>query len=107
MGKTLVRPAASPHPPSAHRERVSAAALRGLLRVLELEAVEHDRLLVVEHRASEIDDALLVDVELHAIELEGEIALARRIFRKFDHVREARAATTSYAQPDGRVRRTA
>src|SRR6188768_2439908 len=48
-----------------HRERVTAPARGGFVRITELEALEHQGFLVIEQRTGQINQALFVDVELH------------------------------------------
>src|SRR5262249_6498105 len=53
------------HGGSGHRERMPASAAAGLLGVLELETLEHERLLPVKHRPAQVEDALLVAIHAH------------------------------------------
>src|SRR6187402_1179898 len=78
---------------------MTATARSGFVRIPELEALKHQRLLVIEHRAGQVNQALLVDVELHAVLLVDGIALARRLVVELNHVREARTAAALDAQP--------
>src|SRR5215813_4285501 len=94
---------------SGHRERVAAAAAGRLVGVLELEALEHHRLLPVEHRAAEVEDALLVaeDADRALIllgELEDQIACARRVVVELDRIREAGAAAALDTDADRALR---
>src|SRR6266581_3497601 len=60
-----------------------AAAARALdVRVVELEAVTHDRGHEVELGAVEVDEALRIDVELDAVLLEDLVVLSRRTTRR-------------------------
>src|SRR5260370_21743188 len=63
---------------SSYAERVPATAALGLVGVLELEALVNERLLPVEHRPREEDEALRVVVDEDAVVIENDIALARR-----------------------------
>src|SRR5687767_5558341 len=92
---------------SAYRKRVPAAAAARFLGVLEAKALEHQRMLVVERRARQINQALLVDVKLHPVELVDRVLGAGWIVRVLDHVVEARAAAASHAEPNRRVGRAA
>src|SRR5450755_2932521 len=92
---------------SANREGVTATAARRFLRILELEPLKHQRLLVVEHRASQVHEALLVHVEAHAARVVYRVALARwRVFILND-VGKTRAAATLHAEPHCRIRSAA
>src|SRR5690242_15947001 len=91
---------------------MTAAAARRLLRVLELEPLIHERLLPLEHRAAEVDDALLVaeDADLAPPflgELQHEVALPGLGVVELDGVAEPRAPAALDADADRCVRRPA
>ena len=93
-------------------EAVAAPAARGLVGVLEFEPLEHERLFVIEHRAAQVEHALLVAEDAHPglallVVLEDQVAAARRPVLELDRVAEPRAAAALDADADGRVGRAA
>ena len=81
----------------ALRERRAAAAGAGGVGIDEIEALLHQRLLVVEGHAVQVDEALGVDEEADAVELVDAVAFARAGV-ELDAVREARAASAENAE---------
>ena len=68
------------------------------MRVDEVEALAHQRLLVVEHHAVQVDERLGIDEDANVAELKDAIALGWAGF-KANHVTQSRTAATLYAQP--------
>src|SRR5262249_11443659 len=86
----------------------SAPARRFLVRVDELEALTHERLLPVERRAVQVEEALLVDEDadvraVGALEVVDHVAGARLAVVELDDVREARAAAAADADAERRA----
>src|SRR5262245_36173435 len=91
----------------SNRERSTAAAVGLLVRVDELEALPHERLLPIQRRAVQVEEALLVDDDTNVssvrrLQVVDDVARARLTVVKLDDVGEARAAAA--ADPDPKCR---
>src|SRR5690349_19348666 len=82
-------------------ERVPAPAVGRFVRILELDTLVHERLLPIEHRPRQIDEALGIDEHLDAIEIEHAVLRARRVVTELDHVRKPGAASPCEPQSNG------
>src|ERR1700722_19726258 len=96
-------PCPPPRSPGSHAERGTAAAAALLVRVRELEALAHQRLLPFEGRSVQVHEALRVDDDTHRGPVAGDviedsIARVRMTVVKLDDVSEARAAASADAE---------
>src|ERR1039457_6790374 len=84
--------------PDLLRERRTAAAGSRGVRIDKVESLPHQRLLVIERHAVQIEKRLGIDEHTHAVELIDAVALAwPRI--ELDGIRKSRAAAAHHAQP--------
>src|SRR5882672_2286998 len=93
-------------------ERAPAAATALFVGIDELEPLPHERLLPLEHRAVEVDEALRVDHHAHLRPVardvvEHAVARARRPIVELDDVAETGATAAADPEPQARIHRAA
>src|SRR5260370_4700052 len=91
----------------SNREAVTAAAAGFFLRVSPLETLLHQRLLPIEHRAVQVDEALRIAHDSHrravfGLVVEDLVPRVRRAVVELAHVAESRA--TAPLRPDTHAR---
>src|SRR5690606_5248842 len=85
-------------------ERVPTTTARVLGGVAELEALKHERLFVVKDAPREVNEALFVHDEAHAVHFVAVVARLRLPVLELDDVGESRATAALDPEADGGVR---